>query len=231
MTLRFAESPVDGVASWNQFLASGNFTDNKISTFDVIQGDFPLEKNSQMRVNTQAVATSTAQQFAQTLYDWLRNGRLAPHVDAVLGMIAQPFPSTSNTVYTYTFNNDGTIARTETASSSFARSVIAQGQQAVMADTKVKNGASAIAVFRDSVKSMSLSQSKHAGRPLAGYPTSSIGKDIDYQQLAKNFSKRSSQTQTPGLAADIEIGGHGGSDSAARTDVLSMQARTANRRI
>jgi hypothetical protein len=228
MTLRFAGRPVPGLLSWNEFLANGSFRDNRITAFDVVGGDYPFEKESQMQQTHKEEHTGTAQQFAEHLYYWLRNGHVRPRLDAVLSMINEPFRPYANEVYTYEFADDGSIVRNVMDGNRFTRPVAADGQFAAMADTRVTSGASAIIFFRDNVCNQSTEGSKHAGQPLAGYPlNNSESGSTDHQQLALNFSKRSAFQH--GLALDIEIGGT--ADRTAKDDVLSMRQRTRSRRI
>lgn len=228
MTVRFPGRPVAGLMSWAEFLASGNFRDNKITNFDIVDGDYPLDHTAQMKQAQVDEDASTSQQFAETLYYWLRNGRLRPRVDAVLAMINDPFVSHTNQVYTYSFTTDGSISRLVTDGNHFARSVVADGQVASMADTRLRSGFSPVIFFRNNVKHGGSDRGKHGGQPLAGYP---LGGDhwglINHDQLAREFSKR--EANPDGLALDIEIGGT--RDSTARADVLSMIQRTRSRKI
>ncbi|MBX9690723.1 MAG: hypothetical protein K2X27_28670 [Candidatus Obscuribacterales bacterium] len=226
MTLRITGRPVPGMLSWGDFLANGSFSDNKITTYHVVDGDFPYEPSSKMRVSANDPHSDTSQQFAAHLYYWLRNGHLQARIDSVLSMISEPFLADQNQVYTYQFENDGKISRKVADGSDFARPVTADGQFAVMADTKLKSGDGAIVFFRDNVSTLGTNSGKHAGQALAGFPlTNSQG--ADHAQIAKDFSDRDSHPD--GLAVDIEIGGTG--DDSARRDVISMKERTANRRI
>ncbi|MBY0551278.1 MAG: hypothetical protein K2W95_28615 [Candidatus Obscuribacterales bacterium] len=228
MTVRFPGRPVAGLMSWNDFLSSGNFRDNKITNFDIVDGDYPFERTAQMKQSLQGEQDSTSQQFAETLYCWLRNGRLRPRVDAVLSMINDPFTSQNNQVYTYSFTKDGSIARLATDGTHFARPVVADGQVASMADTRLRSGMSPVIFFRNNVKHAGSDRGKHGGQPLAGYP---IKGDqwglINHEQLTNEFCKRDAHPH--GLALDVEIGGT--RDSTARADVLSMIQRTRSRKI
>jgi len=52
------------------------FYDRRVNTFDVVAGDYPFDKKAQMRIAKNAPPSNTAQQYAEHLYSWLRNGRL-----------------------------------------------------------------------------------------------------------------------------------------------------------
>jgi hypothetical protein len=227
MTLRFAGRPVPGLLSWNEFLSNGQFLDNKITTFDIMGGDFPLDKEARMQESSAEIHTTTSQQFAEHLYFWLRNGRLKPRVDAVLAMINEPFNTYANEVYTYEFADDGSISRKVTDGKRFARSVIADGQVAAMADTRVRSGASAIILFRDNVRCTAADSGKHGGQPLAGYPLTESESPTNHEELLQNFPRRKDFRY--GLALDIEIGGTG--ETHARDDIARMRQRCASRRI
>lgn len=228
MTVRFPGRPVTGLMSWSDFLTSGNFRDNKITNFDIVNGDYPYEREAQMKQAPENQNDSTSQQFAETLYCWLRNGRMRPRIDAVLSMINEPFVSQSNQVYTYSFDRDGSISRIATDGARFARSVVADGQVASMADTRLRSGLSPVIFFKNSVKHSGTDRGKHGGQPLAGYPLKGDQWGlINHEQLANEFSKR--EANPSGLALDIEIGGT--RDSTARADVLSMIQRTRSRKI
>lgn len=227
MTVRFAGRPVPGLMSWNEFLTASSFRDNKVMTYDITCGDYPFDRRALMKDSQGETETSTARQFAQHLYNWLRNGRVRPRVDAVLSMINDPFQTRPREVYTYEFENDGSISRTISEGQRFTPSVTADGQFVTISDTRTKNGANAIVIFRDNVQRMNTEAGKHGGQPLAGYPLNDALGCIDYERISAQFSKRS--TYADGLALDIEIGGT--NDSTAVNDVLSMRQRTRHRRI
>lgn len=227
MTVRFSGRPVPGLLSWRDFLTRRYFRDQRITRYDVIGGDYPFEKNARLETANSDDRDSSAREFAEHLYYWLRNGRSRVRVDAVLAMIEEPFHYTANEVYTYEFADDGAIKRSVTDGSRFARSVTADGQVAIMADTSIENGTSAIIFFRDNVKSLSTDDSQHGGQPLAGYPLHAVEGIIDYRQLSAEFARRGEHRD--GLALDIEIGGTG--DSTAAADVESMRTRTRFRKI
>jgi len=227
MTVRFPGKPVSGLLSWREFLTQGYFQDNKVTTFDVVGGDYPFDKESRMQQSQQESQSGTSQQFAEHLYCWLRNGRSRARIDAILSMIDEPFRPYANEVYTYEFAADRSISRRVVDGNRFTRAVTADGQFASMADTRTKSGANAIILFRDNVRLLSTDSGKHGGQPLAGYPLGNSEGSIDHEQLALNFCQR--KTHPYGLALDIEIGGTG--DSTARNDVVRMRQRTASRKI
>lgn len=227
MTVRFSGRPVAGLGSWNEFLIAHSFQDNKLTNYEIIDGDYPYDKTARMKRTGSGVNEGTAQQFAEHLYYWLRNGRTRPRIDAVLAMLNDPFPSASKEVYIYEFTDDGNIRRSAMTGERFTRSVSADGQVTAMADTRIRTGASAIIFFRNNVKNLSIDGSKHGGAPLAGYPIGNSSENLNYEQLAQNFSKRNEFRH--GLALDIEIGGTG--FPSAHNDVISMRTRTRHRRI
>lgn len=228
MTLRFEGQPVPGLLSWHEFLRSGNFDDNKLTSFYVVGGDYPFDQKANMYESQRELKSTTSEQFAEHLYYWLRNGRLRPRIDSVLTMMTDSFRSNPNDIYTYQFMDDGSIERRIAESAQFPRPVVAEGQFTAMADTRIKSGASAIIFFRDNVKNLSIKSGKHAGQPLAGYPLNSGNHKSD-EQLASEFSKR--KAQPFGLALDIEIGGLVDRDSSAEIDIHRMRERTRSRAI
>lgn len=227
MTVRFSGRPVPGLLSWRDFLTTRYFQDNCITKYDIRGGDYPFERQARMREAGHEDGCGTAQQFSEHLYNWLRNARGRPRIDAVVAMVNEPFRYVANEVYTYEFANDGTIVRNVMDGTRFPRSVIADGQYVTMADTKVHTGQSAIIFFRDNVSRLGTDDGQHAGQPLAGYPLTRLEGILDYRVLAANFSKRNELRN--GLALDIEIGGT--ADSTAAADVTSMSRRTAGRKI
>ncbi len=228
MTVRFSGQPVAGLYSWRDFLSNASFQDNSVINFDVYGGDFPLDKTARLYKSKSAPASATtSEQFAEHLYYWLRNGRLLPRVDAVLSMLNEPFQSRANQIYTYQFKDDGSISRSVIDGSDFSRSVVADGQESIMADARTRSGANAIILFRDNVKKLGTRAGKHGGQPLADYPLGKIDGWVDQSQLSSKFSRRKSSSS--GLAVDIEIGGT--NPSTAMKDVISMRNATKNRRI
>jgi hypothetical protein len=206
---------------------AGSFQDNKVTVYDVINGDYPYQHDARIYPRYLENVNYTSQQFADNLYCWLRNGHTKPRVDAVIAMMNEPFQSCLNAVYSYEFADNGTITRKVYDGRNFTRAVTADGQFNAVADTRVKSGAYAIVIFRDNVRRLGSAGGKHAGQALAGYPLANSDGGYDYEQLATNFAKRAGFPG--GLALDIEIGGTG--DSTARRDVLSMREKTKSRRI
>lgn len=230
MTVRFAGRPVPGLLSWKDFLTQRYFFDSKVTSYDVIGGDFPFNRKAHLQpsdTNVESRQPNTSELFAEHLYCWLRNGRTRPRIDSVLAMIDEPFRYCLNEVYTYEFAEDGTIVRKVVDLNRFTRPVTADGQCSAMADTRIHTGASAIIIFRDSVRRLGAESGQHGGQPLVGYPLTKPDGFIDYEQLALNFSHR--KDYRDGLALDIEIGGTG--DSTAGQDVDAMHTRTASRKI
>jgi hypothetical protein len=228
MTVRFWGRPVPGLMSWKDFLTAESFHDNKLTRYDITGGDYPFDRKAFMKDSEeQESKSSTAKQFAEHLYNWLRNGRTRPRIDAVLAMMNEPFQSRSREVYTYEFEQDGSINRHVSDAQRFTPSVTADGQFVTMSDTRTKHGASAVIIFRDNVQRLNTETGNHGGQPLAGYPLSDMLGAIDYERVSSQFSKR--KTFQQGLALDIEIGGT--NESTAANDVLSMRERTRHRRI
>ncbi len=229
MTVRFSGRPVTGLLSWSDFLTVGNFHDNKVMTYDVINGDYPFEKEAKMRRIKLESPPDTSEQFAEHLYCWLRNGRLRPRLDAIIAMINEPFRPCLKEAYAYEFANNGSISRRIIDADRLPRSVTADGQCTAVVDTRLRTGVSPVLIFRDNVRHLGTENGgKHAGQPLAGYPLNGEMQELaNNQQMALNFSKRSDHPG--GLAVDIEVGGTG--DSTAARDVLSMRMRTRSRKI
>lgn len=227
MTLRFSGRPVPGLLTWNDFLMEGSFQDNRVTVYDVVNGDYPYQHDARVYPRQLDNPNYTSQQFAEHLYCWLRNGHAKPRVDAILAMMNEPFQSCLNEVYSYEFTDDGSIKRKIYDGKNFTRAVTADGQFNAVADTRVKSGACAIVIFRDNVRRLGAAGGKHAGQALAGYPLANSDSPYDYEQLAANFARRG--TNSSSLALDIEIGGTG--DSTARRDVLSMREKTKSRKI
>ncbi len=171
MTLRFSGQPVAGLLSWNDLLKEGNFTDKQVATYDVVGGDFPVDKTASMSQSESEDETSTAKQFGEHLYYWLRNGHLQPRLDAVLAMVNAPFKVGMKDIYAYEFAKDGTISRRLLDRDPFPVGVTSESQSSVMADTRIQGGLSPIILFRDNVKNLGTENGgKHAGQPLAGTP-------------------------------------------------------------
>jgi hypothetical protein len=228
MTLRYNGRPVAGLQNWNELLCDGSYRDNKVSSFDVIGGDYPFEREAKSLPSRSSTGpSSTAEQFAEHLYNWLKSAHARVRSDAILAMTQEPFLPDANRVYAYTIENNGTISRHVYDCSRFPRPVAAQGQEITIADTRIKSGANAIIHFRDSVKLLAPYATKHGGQPLVGYPLNEVDPSYNYEQLASSFSQR--QSLKTGLALDIEIGGL--RESTAHNDIRSMRERTMMRKI
>jgi hypothetical protein len=226
MTVRIGGRAVPGLSSWREFLSPGSFYDAQLTSFDVT-GDYPVQSHSRIDLSGERRRASTADEFAEHLYSWLRNGRLHPRIDSVLAMINEPFSNDLNQIYCYEFTSGGLITRKAFDGNQFARAVVSDAQAATMSDTRMRSGANAIILFRDSVNYLGSDGGQHAGQPLAGYPLGTVSGTLDYEQIVAGFSKRADFSS--GLAVDIEIGGTRGSTAAS--DVISMRRRTANRAI
>lgn len=209
MTLKLSGGSVPGLQSWNDFLSIDNFCDNQVTAYDVVGGDYPVDQDARMQQISGQMPTSTAKQFAEHLYYWLRNGHLQPRIDAVLAMLNEPFRCGPNEMYTYEFAGDGKIARKTVLRDPLLVGVTADAQYSVVADTNLASGVTPVIVFRDNVRYLGTkSGGKHGGQPLAGYPLD--GPELqqysgDSKRLSARLSKRS--TYRNGLALDIEIGG------------------------
>lgn len=171
MTIRFTGGPVLGLQSWSDFLNPGNFQDNRVTTYDVVGGDYPKDPNASMSEFFANYTPTTSAQFAEHLYYWLRNGHMRPRLDAVLSMISDPFPNGSNQIYAYEFAKDGNISRRVITRDPFPIGVTADSQFSTTADTGVQNGVHPIIIFRNNVKNLgTMNGGKHAGQALPGYP-------------------------------------------------------------
>jgi hypothetical protein len=170
MTVRFSGEPVRGLQSWNDFL-NGNFRDSQVITYDVVGGDYPVDKDARMLQTQAEMPLGTNQQFAEHLYDWLRNGHLRPRIDAVLSMINDSFYPGQLEIYSYEFARNGTISRKTVERDPFPVGVSSDAQTQTVIDTSIQSGFSPIIVFRNNVRHTStISGGKHAGQPIAGSP-------------------------------------------------------------
>jgi hypothetical protein len=170
MTVRFSGEPVRGMQSWSDFL-TGNFRDNQVITYDVANGDYPVDKEARMRQSQADSQPGTNQMFAEHLYDWLRNGHLRPRVDAVLAMMNEPFRPGPVGTYAYEFAKDGSISRRFIEKDPFPVGVTSDAQLQTVVDTSLQSGFSPVIVFRNNVKHLgTVDGGKHAGQPLAGNP-------------------------------------------------------------
>lgn len=169
MTLRFSGQPVAGLLSWSDFLRPGNFQDKQVTTFDAVGGDYPTDRGAVM-AQSETIG-GTADQFAEHLYYWLRNGHLQPKLGAVLEMVNAQFKPGPSEKYAYEFAKDGSVARRVLEKDPFPVGVVADSQSSTMIDTRIQGGLAPIIIFRDNVKNIGTdSGGKHGGQPLAGYP-------------------------------------------------------------
>jgi len=196
MTLRFSGQPVPGMLSWSDFLKPANFQDQQINAYDIVGGDYGVDQGATM-AKTEAEG-GTAEQFAEHLYYWLRNGHVQPKLGAVVDMVNSPFKTAPSGIYAYEFAKDGTISHRMLERDPFPAGVTADAQSSAMADTRIQGGLSPIIIFRDNVKNLGTdSGGKHAGQPISGYPLnwcelSEYGGD---EQTAKALGKGRLGTQ------------------------------------
>ncbi|MDZ4838214.1 MAG: hypothetical protein SGJ27_30900 [Candidatus Melainabacteria bacterium] len=171
MTLRFSGQPVAGLLSWNDFLKDANFADKQVATYDVIGGDYPIDKGAALNQTERFPEPGTAEQFGEHLYYWLRNGHLQPRLGEVLAMVNAPFKVGMKDIYAYEFAKDGTISRRLIDRDPFPVGATADSQYSAMADTRIQGGLAPIILFRDNVKNLGTENGgKHGGQPLAGNP-------------------------------------------------------------
>jgi len=157
--------------SWSDLLKREGFQDRKITTYDVVSGDYPLDGEARMVPHYSEMQLGAAQQFSENLYCWLRNGCLRPRIDAVLAMVTESFKSDPTQIYAYEFAKDGNISRRILEKDPFPVGVTADEQFSSTVDTRIQNGVSPIIIFRNNVKRLGTEHGgKHAGQPLAGNP-------------------------------------------------------------
>jgi hypothetical protein len=167
MTLRFTGGPVAGLRSWSDFLRDGTFRDNKVTTYDAVGGDYPLDAEARMLQTSPAAVPTTSNQFAEHFYYWLRNGHTKPRIDGIIEMVNAQFQSGPNEIYAYEFANDGAISRRIISKDPFPIGVTAESQYSTIADTNVQGGIAPIVIFRNDVKNLSRENGgKHCGQPL-----------------------------------------------------------------
>jgi hypothetical protein len=224
MTLRFLGGPPAGLQSWRDLLRKNTFQDHQLVSYDAVGGDFPLHASAKLRLSYPQLASSTAQQFAEHLYFWLRSGHLRPRADAILAMLNEPFQTGDNQVYVYQFEANGEISRRIVPANIFPAGVVADNQFSSVADTST-SFVNPVIIFRDNVMNLSTTEGGlHCGQPLAGFPLSQ--QELLYcrfDELAPRFSQRA--TYSRGLALDIEV-----SDTNTR-EVTSMRSLPAGRKI
>ncbi len=230
LTLRFSGGPPPGLQSWSDLLSKTTFNDNQITTYEIVGGDYPVDRNARMHQIQPDLQTTTAEQFAEHLYYWLRNGHVQPRIDAVLAMVNDTFRSGINYGYAYEFAKDGSICRFDLPNKPDAVRIISDKQISSTADTSTHSGLNPIIIFRDNVSRLGTEYGgKHAGQPLTGDPLTAFEMQnfTGLEQLASSLGVRKSCSQ--GIALDIEVGGiH---ESTASNDVESMRSRMGSRRI
>jgi hypothetical protein len=172
MALRFPQGPVPGLQSWKDLLDTSNFHDNQLSTYHVVGGDYPIDKDARMKQLETKANTGTAQQLAEALYCWLRNGHARCRIDSVIATIEDRFPPGAvGCFYIYEFARDGTISRRTLPRDPFPIGVTSDAQCSAIADTSTQAGSPTIIIFRNNVRHLGVrAGGKHAGQPLAGYP-------------------------------------------------------------
>ncbi len=171
MTLRFTGGPVPGLQSWSDFLTDGNFKDRQINSYNVIGGDYQVDKDSRKREVGSEFENSTAHQFAEHLYYWLRSGHLRPRIDAITEMVNEQFKSGPNDLYAYEFAKEGKISRRIIDRDPFPIGVTSDAQFSAVADTRIQGDRTPVIIFRNNVKRLgTMNGGKHGGQPLAGIP-------------------------------------------------------------
>lgn len=171
MTMRFCGSSVTGMHTWRDLLDQSNFRDRMTMTYQALGGDYPLDPLAKMRPSRLDSAEGTAEQFAEHLYFWLRNGHLRPQIGSIIEMLNQRFQSRPNDLYAYEFRNDGSISRRSIAKSPFPPGVTSESQVSTTVETCTHAGINPIIIFRNNVKRLGTrSGGKHAGQPIAGNP-------------------------------------------------------------
>jgi hypothetical protein len=170
LTLRFSSGPVTGLQSWRDFLGGG-FRDTKVTTYSAEGGDYPISQEAHMVPDQPLLPASTSAQFAEHLYNWLRNGHTRPNIDAVIAMVDESFKSGPNQIYAYEFAHNGAISRRIISKDPFPVGVTADSQMQTIADTNIQGGLAPIIIFRDDVGVLGRKKGGlHAGQPLAGNP-------------------------------------------------------------
>jgi hypothetical protein len=171
MTVRFSGTPVQGLQRWSDFLQETNFRDTQITRCEAVGGDFPIDKGSRVRQLNSTRQTTTAQQFGEHLYYFLRNGHLRARMDAVLAMLNDPFIAQPDLAYIYEFTKDGSILRRILPKNPFQVGLIADCQDSIIVDTTLSGGYSPVIIFHNDVAHLgTMSGGKHAGQPLTGDP-------------------------------------------------------------
>lgn len=173
MTLRLTGGPVSGLRSWSDFLNERTFSDNRVTSYRSVKGDYPLDRSARMvKYRGRALSTpGTAAQFASSLYCWLRNGNTRPRIDSVLDMTSEYIKLNPKDIYLYEFAKDGTISRRLLLKDPFPKGVTAEMQVSTTADTRIQGGLSPVIIFKNNVRYLGTTYGgKHCGQPLPGNP-------------------------------------------------------------
>ncbi|HEY9716774.1 MAG TPA: hypothetical protein V6C69_04875 [Trichormus sp.] len=171
MTMRCFGTPLPALQSFRDCMNEGNFHDSMVSVYSAATGDYPIDAHSYMAELQFEAPPTTAQQFAEHLYYWLRSGHTRPRLEAVLAMINQNNNYTPGNIYAYEFSNNGTINRRILAKDPFPVGVTADEQFETIADTRVAGGYAPVIIFRDNVANAgTVYGGKHGGQPFPGDP-------------------------------------------------------------
>jgi hypothetical protein len=171
MTLRFTSGPVAGLTSWSDFLSDTNFRDRQLLRYDVAGGDYQIDTSARKRRLANNYENTTAHEFSENLYYWLRSGHLTPQIESVRTMLNDQFTADSSQIYAYEFTRDGTISRRTIDKDPFPPGVTSDAQFSTVADTRIQEERTPIVIFRNNVKRLgTISGGKHGGQPLAGNP-------------------------------------------------------------
>lgn len=171
MTLRFTSGPVAGLTSWSDFLSDNNFRDRQLIRYDVAGGDYQIDASARKRRLPIDYQNTTAHEFSENLYYWLRSGHLNPHIDSVMTMLNEQFKNGSNQVYAYEFAKDGKISRRIIDKDPFPPGMTSDAQFSTVADTRIQEDRTPIVIFRNNVRRLgTINGGKHGGQPIAGSP-------------------------------------------------------------
>lgn len=171
MTLRFTSGPVTGLQSWSDFLNDGTFKDRQISRYDIVGGDYAADKEARKRPLPKTLDETTAHEFSENLYYWLRSGHTRPSLDSVVSMVNEQFKSGPMDLYAYEFAKDGSISRRIIDRDPFPVGVTSDAQFSTLVDTRIQGDKTPIVIFKNNVKRLgTISGGKHGGQPLTGYP-------------------------------------------------------------
>lgn len=171
MTLRFTSGPVAGLTSWGDFLNDGNFRDRQLLRWEVAGGDYQVDLEAKKRRLDNTYENTTAHEFSENFYYWLRSGHLRPRIDSVIAMLNDQFKTGPNEVYAYEFTQDGSISRRVIDKDPFPVGVTSDAQVSTLADTHIQGDKQPIVIFRNNVKRLgTINGGKHGGQPLPGYP-------------------------------------------------------------